>query len=284
MKVIKAEVMGFCEGVKLAIQKTIKAREEIDGDMYLLGNLVHNEQLMQDIKSLNINIVKDGSLKEKIEKINNGTIIFSAHGHDEKLDELARNKGLKVISTTCPRVKLTINKIKEEIENNNTIIYIGIKGHPEANAILSISDKIIFIDYKNVNIPTLNISSPHVFNQTTLSLFELSSIHEKIKEKYKNPIIHNDICTATTKRQNALLNIDDSINYVLIIGDKLSSNTLRLFELCKNKYANKEILFVSCLEELLEYKLDNKESIFVTAGASTPDNIIEPIINYLSNL
>lgn len=284
MKVIKAEVMGVCEGVKLALHKTINTRKNIDEDIYLLGNLVHNEILMDYIKQKDIKILKEGSLEERINSINHGIVIFSAHGHDEALDELAIKKGLNVIDTTCPKVKLTMNKIKDQLSKNNPVIYIGVNNHPEANAILSISNEIIFIDYKNVKIPKILLKKPYVFNQTTLSILEIEYIHKLLLDIYPDAIIENDICSATTKRQKSLLNIDENIHYVLIIGDISSSNTLRLVELCKNKYKDKEILFVSCLDDLKQYNLDNSKSIFVTAGASTPDITIDPIIFYLENL
>ena len=283
MKVIKAESYGICEGVSLALSKLNELIKK-EKDIYLLGNLVHNEILMDSYKKQGVNILKDGSIKDRIDQVKKGTIVFSAHGHDKKLDEYILNKGLKILDTTCPRVKYASDKIISDLKNNKDVIYIGIKNHPEAEAILSLSPSIIFIDIKNPIIPKIRLISPHIYNQTTLSILELEKLHNTLKNTFEDCVIENDICFATTNRQKAIFNINKDIKYVLVIGDKSSSNTMRLYETCLSLYKEKEIYFASSIEDVKKLSLNKKESIFVTAGASTPNQIIDPIIEYLEKL
>lgn len=281
MKVIKAKVYGFCEGVKYALNYVSKIKSQENGDIFLLGNLVHNQILMDKIKKQNINILTEGTLEERINSLDHGTIIFSAHGHDPKLDELAKSKGLTVKDATCPRVIKNMKDIVTSLENKNPVIYIGIKNHEESNAALSLSKDIIFIDSKNPIYPNLDLDNVHVFNQTTLSNIALKNIHEEIKNKYKNVTLHNDICNATYLRQKAMEEIDDDIDYIIVLGDVTSSNTKRLKEIALEKYQNKIVLLFSTLEEVKQYNFDKTKKIFLTAGASTPEEIIKPIEEYL---
>lgn len=284
MKLIKASVYGFCEGVKYALNYVNKIREETKDEIYLLGNLVHNQNLMDSLKNKNINILTSGTLEERILSLKSGTVIFSAHGHDPKLDIIAKNQGLIIKDATCPRVIKNMRDIKDVINKNSTVFYIGIKNHEESNAALSLDSQIIFIDYNNPLIEKNIKNEVHVFNQTTLSHTSLISIHDKIKKIYPFAILHNDICNATFLRQQAMNEIADDIYYIIVLGDLMSSNTRRLKEIAEEKYPNKKVLLFSTLDEVKKYKFDTEKKIFLTAGASTPEEIISPIEKYLTNL
>ncbi len=284
MKVTKAKVYGFCEGVKYALNYVSKIKSQEKGDIFLLGNLVHNQILMDEIKKQGINILTAGTLEERINSLDHGTIVFSAHGHDPKLDELASRRGLKVKDATCPRVIKNMKDIISALNNNYPVFYIGIKNHEESIAALSLSKDIIFIDCKNPKYPDLNLKDVHVFNQTTLSNLALKNIHEEISRKYKNVTLHNDICNATYLRQKAMEDIEDDVYYILVLGDVTSSNTKRLKEIALEKYQDKVVLLFSTLEEVKNYNFDKTKKIFLTAGASTPEEIIKPIEEYLLTL
>ncbi len=284
MEVIKAKVYGFCQGVKYALNYLNKVSKDCHNEeIYLLGNLVHNEILMDDIKSRGIHILNDGTLKERIDSINQGIIIFSAHGHDPKLDIYAKSKGLKVFDATCPRVIKNMDDIKKSLNAKHKVFYIGVKDHEETNAALSLGN-IHFIDYHKPNIERCSLDTIDVFNQTTLSTLALESIHNEIKKKCQNVILHNDICNATFERQIALNNISKDIYYIIVLGDKSSSNTKRLKEIAREKYLDKEVLLFSSLDEVKKFDFDKTKKIFLTAGASTPDEIIIPIEKYLLSL
>ena len=285
MNVKKASQMGMCLGVKLALDKALNClNNNKDKDIYLLGSLVHNDELMDSLKEKGLKILPSDNLKESLDTIKDGIAIFSAHGHNDKFNEYARSINVNYIDATCPKVKLVIDKVKFHLENSTEIIYIGIEGHDEAKAILSLIKEIIFIDYLKRNYPKRRIINPIVFAQTTLEKNKLNEIINEISLLYENPTFYLDICSATTSRQNAIKEIDSSIYYIVVIGYKNSSNTRRLYESCLYNHIDKKVLFVSNLEELKTYKFDNDKNVFITAGTSTPSFVIDPIIDYLKSL
>ena len=286
MKITLASHYGFCSGVKNAINIVFNARKDYpDKRIYLLNKLVHNEAVINQIKELNIIVLDDKrSIKEKIESIDDGIIIFSAHGHDENLDKFAKDKNLIIVDSICPRVKRNMISIKQTIKENKNVIFIGITNHPETVASLSIDKNIYFIDFKDPNIdhiPSLDNASIH--NQTTLIQSSLNAIYEDLSNKINHMEIVNDICFSTTNRQNALNEVTDE-DLIIIIGDKISSNSTRLFEVAKQKFPHRDVYQVSSLDELKKIDMSHNKKGFITAGASTPDIVINPIIEYLENL
>ncbi len=284
MEVKKASIYGFCEGVKYALNYVAKVKNEIDGDIFLLGNLLHNKNIMDELQKNGIKVLTKSTLEDRINSIEKGTVIFSAHGHDPKLEKLCEKKGLNFKDATCPRVIKNMQEINKAIKNKEEVFYIGIKNHEESNAALSLNKNIHFIDYQNPIIEDVNKNKVHVFNQTTLSHLALEDIYQKIQKKYPQAILHNDICHATYLRQKALDEIKEDIFYVIVLGDETSSNTKRLKEIAETKYKDKIVLLFSTLDEVKKYKFDCSKKIFLTAGASTPDSIINPIAEYLKNL
>lgn len=284
MEIILASTYGLCQGVKYALNIVNYVLKQYPKQkIYLLNHLVHNDYICQNLERKGIIILDDSrSDEEKISSINDGIIIFSAHGHDSKLEDLAKSKNLIVIDSACPKVKLNNNLIRNSIKNKRTIIYIGINNHPETIASLSISKQIIFIDYKNPNYDVIQgVDNADVINQTTLAQEELKTIYEQLKKRISNLKIINGVCTSTSKRQNALLEYNNQ-DFILIIGDKYSSNSTRLFEI--GKKLNYNCYQISSLDEVKSLPLNKYKKGFITAGASTPDEVINPIIDYLKSI
>ena len=284
MEVTLAKHYGFCQGVKNALNIVYNTKKMYpDKEIYLLNKLVHNNNVIDDIKKLGIKLADEKlSIEERIYLIpDNSVVIYSAHGHDEKIETISKQKNLIEVDAICPRVKLNINSIKNFIDKGEKIIYIGILNHPETIASLAINKDIIFIDFKNPNYSNLkNVNRAIIHNQTTLIQSSLDKIYEDIKKFVPEIIIKNDICFATQDRQNALNDINDE-DLILIIGDKISSNSTRLYEVCKNKYQNRDCHQISSLDDLLKIDLTKYNKAFITAGASTPENVIDPIIDFL---
>ncbi len=283
MEVYLASTYGFCKGViyALSLVKKIKEKNK-DIPLHLLGNLVHNSSIMDELKNEGF-ILHEGDYEQIIDEIQNGIIIFSAHGHDPNLEDKIKAKGLSFIDATCPYVKKNMDLIKEDIKNNHDIIYIGVPHHKETEAALSLSKDILFISYLNPNYVKRYLKNPHVYVQTTLGKDELAPIIDKIKELYDHPIMKDDICKATYLRQNALNEVPSTCEAILVIGDKDSSNSRRLYELALKKYPLKKVFFISTLDEINPLDLKNIHSLFITAGASTPPSVIEPIVTYLKS-
>jgi len=285
MEIKIAKTYGFCQGVKNAINTAIFELSKTNNKIYLLNKIVHNQTVNDELASKGLIILDSNSNDiEKINSIKEGTIIFSAHGHDKKIELYALNKGLKIIDATCPLVKLNEKKIMESLENKQIVFYIGIQNHPETNAVLSINKDIYFIDFKNPMIPVVDKnSSISVHNQTTLITSDLLQIYQLINNIYQNVTLHNDICRATSQRQDALNEINDE-DLIIIIGDKISSNSNRLYEIAKKNNPDKVVLFVKDIIELKKYDLSSFKKAFISAGASTPEQDINPIINYLKSI
>lgn len=286
MIINKLNPQGYCGGVKKAIEIAYKSISDpnVKKPIYLLGSIIHNQHVIDDLTSKGAIIIEDKNLSrlELLDRINEGTVIFSAHGVAPSVYTKAIEKGLEIIDTTCQNVKLIQNKIKSQLEAGYVCIYIGTANHPECEAILDINDKIRLIETKE-DIAKLNIKDNKIFvtNQTTLSLYDTKLIYEIIKQKYPISIIDNKICQATTIRQQAVLN-QEKVDLCIVIGDEKSSNTKKL--LSASKIAGIDAILVSDLEDLKKHNLANIKSVSVTSGASTPDYIVDNIIEYLKKI
>ncbi len=274
MKVEILEPKGYCAGVKHAIELAFKARKDNPNkEVFVLGMLVHNNFVVKELENANIKIIDD------INEIpNESVIVFSAHGHNEALDSIARSKNLIIYDAICPKVLRNIQIIKNELSKGHQIIYIGKEGHPEANACLSLSKKVILYT-KNIlkDNYLLFDESPLIINQTTLNILEIKEIHKEILKVIPKARIANEICNATRLRQEAIKELDNQVDGIIVVGDKASSNTKRLLEIAKATHPNIESIMISDDSELRDKFLQNKNHIVISSGASTPEKIINVI-------
>ena len=285
MKINKLNPHGFCGGVKRALSLLDEAIISNIKPIYLLGDIIHNRIIVEKYKSKGIIILNDKSKTrlELLDSINDGTVVFSAHGVSPSVYQKAINKGLNIIDTTCPNVQVIHNQIIKHLNEGYEIIYIGNKQHPECEGVMGISSSIKLIS--NINdIDFLNITSDKIYvtNQTTLSLYDIEHIYNKIKKLYPTSLIDNKICMATTLRQKAVIE-QEKVDLGIIVGDSNSSNTNKLVETTKK--SNIKPILVENLEHLKSLNLDysNIRSVSITSGASTPENLVNKIIEYLEN-
>ncbi|MCR5308949.1 MAG: 4-hydroxy-3-methylbut-2-enyl diphosphate reductase [Bacilli bacterium] len=288
MKIEILQPVGYCSGVNNAILKAIKIKKEHSNKpVYILGSLVHNSHVIDSLESIGItNLADNTSLEEKISSLNDGSIIiFTAHGHDEKVDEIARNKNMIIYDCVCPIVKANMSLIKEKIASNYNIIFVGIKNHPETTACLSISKYIHLYDAKtNVFEEFDTKKKVFVTNQTTLNFKELEDIFNYIKEKYPDAEFNNEICPATRIRQESILKIDDDVDTVIVVGDKNSSNTKRLFEISSFRNKKASTYLVSSEDDINTEMFNNKNHIVITSGTSTPREVINSVYEKISKI
>lgn len=286
MIVHKLEPQGFCKGVENAIKLAKKSIDDpnIKKPIYMLGALIHNQHIINELKDLGI-IIIDEKNKTRLELLdliqgNSGTIIISAHGASTDVFRKAKNMGFDILDATCPYVSLVHNKVNKYMSLGYDIIYIGTKNHPECEGVIGNNNINLITNIDDIN--NLNISNDKIYvtNQTTLSIYEIENIYNKILKKYPNAIIDDKICMATTERQKAVYD-SPNVDLCIIIGDIRSSNTKKLEEVAKKKGLN--TLLVDSLDDLKNKLPNNINSVSITSGASTPDFITNEIIDYLKN-
>lgn len=287
MIVNKIQPQGYCNGVKRALEIVDKALKDktIPRPIYLLGHIIHNKIVVNQLKEKGAIIIEDKTKTrlELLDQINCGSVIFSAHGVSPEVVKKAKDKGLYIIDATCGYVNIVHNRIISYLNNGFDCIYVGTKNHPECEGVLGISKKIHFILTLD-DINKLNITNDKIYmtNQTTLSMFDLEDIIKLLKEKYPNIIIDNKICNATTIRQQAMA-IQDKVDLCIVVGDSASSNTKKL-ALVSEKKANIKTILCEDINSLDKTILKKINSVSVSSGASTPDYVVDEIIDYLKSI
>lgn len=282
MNVIRVVPSGYCKGVVNAIELVKKTRVEYpDEKIYVLGMIVHNSFVTKELEELGI-ITLDDSQKTKeelLDTIDDGIVVFTAHGISEKLKNKAISKGLKYIDATCEDVLKTQELTKKYINNGYDVLYLGKKNHPEANAVLSISNRIHLLtciedlDKFNINNDKLMLTC-----QTTMSSLELKDLINAVQIKYPNIDIKNDICLATSSRQKAIMDLKDC-ELLYIVGDIKSNNTNMLKEIAI-KSGIPKVRLISNYQDINDLDL-TVDKVYVSAGASTPPTLINEVIKYL---
>lgn len=282
MEIIIGKTAGFCYGVKRAVEGSLK--ETSDKQIYCLGELVHNKQVMKEIEKQGIKLIEDIN-----EVPNNSKVIIRAHGVVKEIYEIAKEKNIELVDYTCPNV-LKIHEVASKYKNENYYIFvIGNKTHPETIGTISYCGNnyscIETEDDINDSIESLKeskIKDLLLIVQTTFSEAKFKLIKEKIKETINdiNIVVKNTICAATSTRQKETENLSKEVDCMIIIGGKNSSNTKKLYELAE-KNCQKAIA-IETKEELNKEELLKYKKIGIMAGASTPKKNIDEVVELLN--
>lgn len=288
MKITILKPTGYCFGVMEAIKTAKRAKKEHpDRDVFIIGMLVHNEDVINELTNLGITTLykKGKSYKELVSEVEDDSIVvFSAHGHDKEMDEIAKNKNLIVYDAICPRVKANLDLIQNELAQNKTVIYIGQEKHPETIGALSISKDIILYDEKLLNNNQISTNADiFVINQTTLNYLDLSETFDKLRAKFPNISILGEVCSAARLRQQSIVNLDPEIDVLLVVGSTHSSNTKKLLEVAKSTHPTLSSHLVFGVEDVKKLNFQNKNRIAIASGASTPLEAIDAVYNYLND-
>lgn len=279
-KIFSVKKQGFCKGVQNAIDQVEKYHHDHpDESLVLFGAPVHNRHVSKKLTDQGIRLVIPGNDPERVlSTLKDCTVLFSAHGISEKLKKQAVSQGLKVVDLSCPFVLSTRQLVNRKLEEGYTIFYIGKKNHPEANAIVSMSDKIHLVETGG-EIPQVN-GPVFVTNQTTYSILDLEKVHQKIRDQYPSAEFSSEICAATRVRQQAVLDLDPEVfSALIVIGDPDSHNTQKLAQIGEEKGFK-----TFAIEDLAGLKATELPDgmIALTSGASTPDWIRNEILDYLT--
>ncbi len=287
MIIRKINPQGYCNGVKRALNIVNDAINDasVKRPIYLLGQIIHNKHVVNDFIKKGVIVVEDKSKTrlELLDQINEGTVIFSAHGVSPLVYQKAKEKGLDIIDATCGYVLVVHKKIENHLNDGYDVIYIGTKKHPEVEGVLGISDKIHFISSLD-DINNLNIKNNKIYctNQTTLSKFDIVDLFEALKNKYPSLEIDDKICDATTVRQLAMKN-QEQADLCIVVGDSASSNTKKLYKVSA-ELAHINTILCEDLASLDKEALKGVKTVNISSGASTPDYIVDEIINYLKSI
>ena len=276
----RAEKMGFCFGVKEAVElaETIKSDQKI----YMLGMLVHNEQVIEQLEAKGIKIVTEEEVLEGKDEINEGdSVIIRAHGTIKKIYEILNQKNVRIYDVACIFVKRSREELIVHEKNGYEIIFIGDKFHPEVRGIISFGNDVKVVkDFERLRKFKFEKSKKYyLLAQTTLNKNLYREITEYIDEKYSNCKIGNTICGATFERQKAVEKLSKEVDVMLIIGGKNSSNTKKLYNISRK--INEKSYLVQTYEDIDFKWFEEGNKIGITAGASTPDEIVEKIESIL---
>ncbi|MFQ9515506.1 MAG: 4-hydroxy-3-methylbut-2-enyl diphosphate reductase [Eubacterium sp.] len=275
MKIIVAKSAGFCFGVERAVESVYSVIEKGNCPIYTFGPIIHNEQVVKDLESKGVVVVEN---VEELKKINNGTVVIRSHGVPKEIYDILEERNVHVVDATCPFVKKIHNIVQTESNKGKAIIIIGNDNHPEVEGIKGwVKGNTVVINepeqIEKLQLPE-NIQVC-IVSQTTFNHNKFKYLVEIIEKKGYDITVVNTICNATHLRQVEAKNISSEVEAMIVIGGKHSSNTQKLYDICKEQCEN--TYYIQTVEDLDLCELESLESIGITAGASTPKNIIEEV-------
>ncbi|MFA4910818.1 MAG: 4-hydroxy-3-methylbut-2-enyl diphosphate reductase, partial [Desulfobacteria bacterium] len=277
MRVRLAKTAGFCMGVRRAIDIALDAING-EGNIYTYGPLVHNPQAIEMLNSKGVKVIN--GLHDSL----SGTVVIRAHGISPKEQAEIKQKGLKILDATCPRVIKVQSIIKRQAKEGYHIVIVGDKEHPEVIGLLGFSfDKgMVVSSIEEVDQLPSDIEKVCVVAQTTQDTLKFTKISENIRERFPEVIVFNTICDSTSKRQKEAIHLAKKVDGMVIIGGRNSGNTRRLAEISES--TGTQTFHVETEGELDPNKLADCHTIGVTAGASTPNWMINRVVDRIESL
>ncbi|MBT2693495.1 4-hydroxy-3-methylbut-2-enyl diphosphate reductase [Bacillus sp. ISL-55] len=284
MNVIKISPRGYCYGVvdAMVIARNAALDKSLPRPIYILGMIVHNKHVTDAFEEEGIITLDGNNRKEILEKVEGGTVIFTAHGISPEVRELAKQKGLVSIDATCPDVTNTHNLIREKEKEGFEVIYIGKKGHPEPEGAVGVAPGIVHLVETAVDVEALNLQAEKliVTNQTTMSQWDVADIMKNVKEKYPHAEVHREICMATQVRQEAVAEQAKEADVLIVVGDPKSNNSNRLAQVSEEIAGTKAYRIADITELDIDW-IKDADTVAVTSGASTPTPITKEVITFL---
>ena len=280
MKVKTAKTAGFCFGVKRAVDKVYELIENGVSPIYTLGPIIHNEEVVSDFEKKGVTVISE----EDIPKLREGTVVIRSHGVGRRIYDMLKTAGISFVDVTCPFV-LKIHRIVErESRAGKQIIIFGDPSHPEVKGICGWCEGSCTVlrnreDAENFVPDPGRI--PCIVSQTTFNYNKFKELVEILcKKRYDNNVLNilnilNTICNATEERQREAKNIAGEVDTMLVIGGRHSSNTQKLFEICKEECEN--TYYIQTPVDLDSEMFHHSSYVGITAGASTPKKIIEEV-------
>lgn len=275
MEIVVAKTAGFCFGVERAVNKVYEQVKSGKKKIYTFGPIIHNEEVVRDLEEKGVEVIHS---EEELLRLSSGTVIIRSHGVSAHIYESIKSRGLEVVDATCPFVRKIHRIVRENSQAGRQVIIVGSPSHPEVQGIVgwSVTPAIVIESVDEAE--KLNLepgTKTAIVSQTTFNYKKFQDIVEKISEKRYDNYIVNTICNATWERQEEARQIASQVDAMIVIGGKNSSNTQKLFEICKKECSN--TCYIQTLKDLQDSALEAAGSVGITAGASTPKNIIEEV-------
>ncbi|MDF2886925.1 MAG: hydroxymethylbutenyl pyrophosphate reductase [Lacrimispora sp.] len=259
MEVVVAKSAGFCFGVKRAVDQVYEQLKRNDKPIYTYGPIIHNEEVVKDLEEKGVKVIEN---EEELKKIQDAVVVIRSHGAGKRIYEIMEGNGIEIIDATCPYVRKIHKIVQEQNKEGRRLIIIGNDSHPEVEGIKG---------WGNDN--TLVVETPEQVE--TLPLTEGEDLVEKISETRYDILVLNTICNATQERQVEAKRIASEVDAMIVIGGKSSSNTQKLYEICRRECKN--TYYIQTLGDLDPDCVNSVRSVGITAGASTPNHIIEEV-------
>ena len=279
MEIILAKTAGFCFGVTRAVNTVYDNLEKKD-NLYTYGPIIHNETVVNDLKNKGVRVV---DFLEELSDINDGCVVIRSHGVSEDVYQAIEAQGLEYIDATCPFVKRIHKIVKEKSMEGYEVVIIGNPTHPEVLGIKGYATgKVTVVDSAEEaqKYETTADAKVVIVSQTTFNYTKFQDLVEIFLKKGYDISVVNTICNATEERQTEAKQIASQVDTMIVIGSRNSSNSRKLYEICKKECQN--TFFIQTLEELKLEEIPAKTCrVGITAGASTPKNIIEEVQNYV---
>ncbi len=279
MEVKVAKTAGFCFGVKRAVEKAYEVAGEKKQKVYTYGPIIHNEEVVEDLRKMGVEVLES---QEELESLLEGTVIIRSHGVPASIYRLLEEKNLDYVDVTCPFV-LKIHRIVErESKAGRHIVIIGNASHPEVAGIRG------WCKGESTVIRTPEearafLSEEHeklcIVSQTTFNYNNFQEIVEILDEKGYDRLVLNTICNATQDRQSEAEEIAKQVDAMIVVGGRHSSNTQKLYEICKRECKN--TYYIQTLADLDSESFQSVQCVGITAGASTPNKIIEEVSKHV---
>ena len=279
MKVLIGKNSGFCFGVKRAVDKVYEQTKTEGKKIYTYGPIIHNEEVVKDLEEKGVVVIND---KDELANTHEGCVVIRSHGVSKDIYELIEQNHLECVDATCPFVKRIHNIVEKESANGRKIIIIGNDGHPEVEGIKGWSKTpacVIESKDEAEKFTTDKDEKLCIVSQTTFNYKKFKDLVEIFEKKGYDIIVANTICNATEERQREALELAAKADVMIVIGGTHSSNTRKLYELCKSECEH--TYYIQTLADLQLELPNSVELVGITAGASTPNKIIEEVQNYV---
>ena len=274
MEVTLAKSAGFCFGVKRAVDMVYEEAKKGE-KVYTYGPIIHNEEVVEDLRKRGVTVVNS---LEELKMLPEGTVIIRSHGVAKEVYDILEERNLQIVDATCPFVKKIHNIVKEHTEQNENIVIIGNAKHPEVEGIKGWCKSNVTVVETVEDAEKCELDKEKktcIVSQTTFNYKKFQDLVEIISKKMYDIIALNTICNATEVRQSEAMQLAKVSDAMIVIGGQSSSNTQKLYEICKKECKN--TYYIQTLVNLDLDAFQSFRSVGITAGASTPNNIIKEV-------